>query len=68
MTRAPSNGERKNKASRRDFLKFASVSAPVAAASTALGAHAAQADGAGQAEGKLQQTAHMRAYYESLRF
>ncbi len=55
--------------SRRDFLKLATASAPGAvAAVAAVSAGAAQADEL-QAEGAgLRDTAHIRAYYESLQF
>ncbi|WP_305971103.1 MULTISPECIES: twin-arginine translocation signal domain-containing protein [unclassified Mameliella] len=57
------------KASRRNFLKLASVSAPAAAVAIASG----QAAEAGPAEPdltseKMQDTAHTRAFYETARF
>ncbi|WP_323769854.1 twin-arginine translocation pathway signal protein [Antarctobacter sp.] len=57
------------KASRRNFLKLASVSAPAAAVALASGTAAE----AGPAEpdltsDKMQDTAHTRAFYESARF
>ncbi|OYX42674.1 MAG: twin-arginine translocation pathway signal protein [Rhodobacterales bacterium 32-67-9] len=54
------------KTSRRDFLKLAGTAAP-AAAVTALGAAPAEADTAAPGSG-LQDTAHIRAYYDSARF
>ncbi len=56
-------------ASRRKFLKLASVSAPAAAVAIASGTAAE----AGPAEPdltseKMQDTAHTRAYYETARF
>lgn len=60
----------KEGASRRDFLKLASVSAPAAVAAASLGA--TQADAAAPAlptgEARLQDTAHTRAYLDSARF
>lgn len=52
---------------RRDFLKLAALSAPVAvAATTAAGtAEAAEIDPTSE---KMQDTAHTRAYFDSARF
>lgn len=55
------------KTSRRDFLKLATTAAPAAVAATALGAAPAEADTAVKTSG-LQDTAHIRAYYDSARF
>lgn len=55
-------------ASRRDFLKVASVSVPAAAAAMALAPDAAQASPVDPASDKLQDTAHTRAYYDTARF
>ncbi|WP_347313449.1 twin-arginine translocation signal domain-containing protein [Defluviimonas sp. SAOS-178_SWC] len=55
------------KTSRRDFLKLATTAAPAAAAATALGAAPAAADTEAKGSG-LQDTAHIRAYYDSARF
>ncbi|MBO9463735.1 twin-arginine translocation pathway signal protein [Tropicibacter sp. R15_0] len=57
----------KTKASRRDFLKLAGTSAPVAALAVAAGgeAEAAEPD---LTSDKMQDTAHTRAYLESARF
>lgn len=54
-------------AGRRDFLKLAALSAPVAAAATMAGttAQAAEPD---LASDKMQDTAHTRAYFDSARF
>lgn len=55
--------------SRRDFLKLATASAPGAvAAVAAVSADAAQADGLAADGSDLHDTAHIRAYYESLKF
>ncbi|GAB4516642.1 MAG: hypothetical protein Tsb0019_16130 [Roseibium sp.] len=52
---------------RRDFLKLAAISAPVAVTAVTAGtvAEAAVAD---PASNKMQDTAHTRAYYDSARF
>lgn len=57
----------KSAASRRDFLKLASVSAPAAVAAAALTGSEAEAatDVAGDG---LRDTAHTRAYFDSARF
>lgn len=52
---------------RRDFLKLAALSAPVAVAATAAGT-AAQAAEPDLMSEKMQDTAHTRAYYDSARF
>lgn len=54
-------------AGRRDFLKLAALSAPVAVAATAAGttAQAAEPD---LSSDKMQDTAHTRAYFDSARF
>lgn len=55
-------------ASRRDFLKLASVSAPAAVAVAAVGGGTAEAAEAVTGETRMQDTAHTRAYLESARF
>jgi len=52
---------------RRDFLKLAALSAPVAVAATAAGgvAEAAEPDLTSE---KMQDTVHTRAYFDSARF
>jgi hypothetical protein len=52
---------------RRDFLKFAGTAAPLVAAVTVAGttAEAAEPD---LESGRMQDTAHTRAYYDSARF
>lgn len=58
--------EKKN---RRDFLKFAATTAPVAVVAVATGGSEAAAATEGQtAKSGLQDTAHTRAYYETARF
>ncbi len=55
--------------SRRDFLKLATASAPGAvAAVAAVSTGAAQADDLQADDQGLRDTAHIRAYYESLQF
>jgi anaerobic selenocysteine-containing dehydrogenase len=52
--------------SRRDFLKIAATTAPLAAVAVATtGGEAAAPD---LAKETMQDTAHTRAYYESVRF
>ncbi len=65
-----SEKEGKAAPSRRDFLKFASVSAPAAVAVAATTAVRAQADANDPSpEGEeWRETAHMRAYLDSARF
>ena len=55
------------KASRRDFLKLATTTAPVAAVALAAGdtAEAAEPD---LSRETMQDTAHTRAYYAAARF
>jgi hypothetical protein len=55
-------------ASRRDFLKLASVSAPAAVAAAAVGGTQAEAAEVVTGETRLQDTAHTRAYFDSARF
>ena len=56
------------KSSRRDFLKLASVSAPAAVAALAVSGTRAAATEIDQNTSGLQDTAHTRAYFESLKF
>lgn len=55
-------------ASRRDFLKLAGTSAPVAAVALATGTTEAEARPADLSSEKMQDTAHTRAYLDSARF
>jgi hypothetical protein len=57
----------KEEASRRDFLKLAGTTAPIAAVAMATGtsAEAAEPD---LTSNKMQDTAHTRAYFDSARF
>lgn len=63
----PEQAEPDKGAGRRDFLKLAALSAPVAMAATAAGgvAEAAEPD---LSLDKMQDTAHTRAYFDSARF
>ncbi|WP_299725960.1 twin-arginine translocation signal domain-containing protein [uncultured Tateyamaria sp.] len=53
---------------RRDFLKLAGTSAPVAAVALAAGANTAEAQPVDPTSEKMQDTAHTRAYLDSARF
>ena len=55
-------------ASRRDFLKLAGTTAPLAAVAVATGTTTAEAQPADLTSDKMQDTAHTRAYLESARF
>ena len=55
-------------ASRRDFLKLAATTTPVAAVALATTGGAAEAAAPDLASNKMQDTAHTRAYYDSTRF
>lgn len=55
-------------ASRRDFLKFASVSAPAAAAVMVAAPEQAEAATVDAKGDGLRDTAHTRAYFDSARF
>lgn len=54
--------------SRRDFLKLAGTTAPVAAVALAGGTTAAEAQPVDLTSEKMQDTAHTRAYLDSARF
>ena len=55
-------------ASRRDFLKLAGTTAPIAAVAVATGASDAEAAEPDLSSDKMQDTAHTRAYYAAARF
>ena len=55
-------------ASRRDFLKLAGTSAPLAAAALAVGSTTATAQPVDLSSDKIQDTEHTRAYLDSARF
>lgn len=58
----------KDGANRRDFLKLAGTTAPVAAVALAAGTTEAKAQPADPTSDKMQDTAHTRAYLDSARF
>jgi len=58
---------REDGASRRDFLKLATTTAPVAAVAVATGGEVQAAEPDLSLE-KMQDTAHTRAYFDSARF
>ncbi len=53
---------------RRDFLKLAGTSAPLAAIAVATSGTSAEAAEPDLSSDKMQDTAHTRAYYSSARF
>ncbi|MCT4608554.1 MAG: twin-arginine translocation signal domain-containing protein [Pelagimonas sp.] len=55
-------------ASRRDFLKLAGTTAPVAALAVATSTGEAEAAEPDLTSNKMQDTAHTRAYLQSARF
>ena len=55
-------------ASRRDFLKLAGTTAPLAAVALAAGGDPAEAQPVDPTSDKMQDTAHTRAYLDSARF
>lgn len=55
-------------ASRRDFLKLAGTTAPVAAVALAAGTTTAEAQPVDLTSDKIQDTTHTRAYLDSARF
>ncbi|SFQ99934.1 ubiquinol-cytochrome c reductase iron-sulfur subunit N-terminal domain-containing protein [Poseidonocella sedimentorum] len=55
-------------ASRRDFLKLASVSAPAAVAAVAVSGTQAEASVVDPSSDRMQDTEHTRAYFETARF
>ncbi len=59
---------KENGASRRDFLKLAGTTAPIAAVAVATSGTAAQADEPDLTSDKMQDTAHTRAYFASAKF
>lgn len=63
MTRKPEEAT-----SRRDFLKLAGTTAPLAAVAIASGGTEAEAAETDPTSEKMQDTAHTRAYYASARF
>jgi len=63
----PDQGGAEQSQGRRDFLKLAALSAPVAAAAVA-GASSAEAAEPDLSSDRMQDTAHTRAYFDSARF
>lgn len=59
---------KKEDASRRDFLKLAGTTAPIAAVAVAAGGQTAEAAEPDLASEKMQDTAHTRAFYDTARF
>jgi hypothetical protein len=55
-------------ATRRDFLKLAGTTAPIAAVAVATGASDAEAAEPDLSSDKMQDTAHTRAYFASAKF
>ncbi|WP_416374656.1 twin-arginine translocation pathway signal protein [Marinovum sp.] len=55
-------------ASRRDFLKMAGTTAPLAAVAVAAGGTEAEAAEPDLTSEKMQDTAHTRAYFASAKF
>lgn len=55
-------------ASRRDFLKLAGTTMPIAAVAVASGGTEAEAAAPDLSSDRMQDTAHTRAYYSSARF
>lgn len=55
-------------ANRRDFLKMAATTAPVAAVVVATSGGAAKANAPDLSSEKMQDTDHTRAYFDSARF
>lgn len=60
--------EKEKGANRRDFLKLAGTTAPVAAVALAAGTDTAEAQPVDLTLEKMQDTAHTRAYFDSARF
>lgn len=54
--------------SRRNFLKLAGTTAPIAAVATLTSGSETEAKAVDLSSDRLQDTAHTRAYYESARF
>ncbi len=61
-------GKTEDGTSRRDFLKLAGAAAPAAAAAAAAGGSGAEAAEPDPTSGRMQDTAHTRAYFDSARF
>ena len=59
---------KEKEATRRDFLKLAGTTAPLAAVAVAAGTDTAQAAAPDLTLERMQDTAHTRAYFDSARF
>lgn len=59
---------REKEASRRDFLKLAGTTAPIAALAVATSTGEAEAAEPDLSSEKMQDTAHTRAYFASAKF
>ena len=59
---------KKEDATRRDFLKIAGTSAPLAAVAVATGAGTAEAAEPDLSKETMQDTHHTRAFYDTARF
>ena len=59
---------KESKATRRDFLKLAGTTAPLAAVAVAAGTDTSEAAPADLSSERMQDTVHTRAYYDSARF
>lgn len=60
--------KREEATSRRDFLKLAGTTAPIAVVAVATGGTEAEATQPDLTVNKIQDTAHTRAYYDTARF
>ena len=60
--------DKKEEASRRDFLKLAGTAAPIAAVAVAASGTASEAAEPDLTSEKMQDTAHTRAFFDSARF
>lgn len=67
MTRKTDEGKAVD-SGRRDFLKLAGTTAPIAAVAVATSTGAAEAAEPDLSSDKMQDTAHTRAYFDSARF
>lgn len=63
-----SDNQKKEAASRRDFLKLAATSAPAAVAAVAVSGTQAEAATTTAKSSGLQDNAHTRTYYDTARF
>lgn len=59
---------KEKEATRRDFLKLAGTTAPLAAVAVASGTNTAEAAPVDLGSDRMQDTLHTRAYYETAKF